>query len=67
MTIRHYPRTLKAHLLIKRKRPRSIEYRMSYLGAQCEMSYKAKRTTTRTFHFGIVNYIPGFRVRKRPA
>jgi hypothetical protein len=53
---------LRARLLIRRKKPRSNEYLMAYLGAMCETSYQAKKRRNRTFYYGIVGFIPGFKI-----
>jgi len=44
-------------------RHRSLDYCMAYLGAMCEMSYKAKKRRHKTYHFGLVSFHPLHSIR----
>ena len=63
MWLRAQKRSLKQQPRIRLEpRVRSIEYRMSYLGAQCEMSYQKLKRPSRDFWLGLVARIPTHRI-----
>ena len=43
-------------------RSKSLEYRMAYLGARCEMSYQKLKRPSRDFFFGLVASVPTHRI-----